>query len=260
MCKQVVAFVIASFFPLTAMAGGEYESYSRYLDVLALSDPKPSVANIAGGFGASQGTVYAAVSYTNYDMQTQADGDDDGSIAVGLGFGDPINIAGELTIGITSVSTAWWGDGQFADEGNVSIKAHRYVPALLLGHKASMSIGASNFAGWGMTRENPVNYYAAYSEIAYFGDFDQYGLMYSIGYGTGISELETSSDVFWGVGIGYDDYSVSVSQIGSETHLTGMIYFPRYPEVAVAISVADSFDQSDAQRSIVSLSYAKKLF
>jgi hypothetical protein len=123
-----------------------------------------------------------------------------------------------------------------------------------------MSIGASNFAGWGTTRENPVNYYAAYSEIAYFGDFDQYGLMYSIGYGTGISELETSSDVFWGVGIGYDDYSVSVSQIGSETHLTGMIYFPRYPEVAVAISLADPFDQSDAKRSIVSLSYANKLF
>lgn len=260
MRNTVAACLCMSLFSLPALADEEYAQYTRYLDVLALSDPKPAVANIAGGFGAAQGTVFAAVSYTNYDLQTQVTGDNDGSIAVGIGFGDPNNIAAELTIAITSVSTGLWGDGRFADEGNLSVKLHRYVPGLLQGQAASMSVGASNFAGWGATRENPTNYFVAYSERAYFGEFDQYGLMYSVGYGTGVSNLETTSDVFYGIGIGYDDYNVSLSQIGSETHITGMLFFPKRPELAVAITQADAFDQEDSRRIILTVSYATKLF
>ena len=260
MRNTVAACLCVSLFSLPALADEEYTQYTRYLDVLALSDPKPAVANIAGGFGAAQGTVFAAVSYTNYDLQTQVNGDNDGSIAVGLGFGDPNKIAAELTIAITSVSTGLWGDGRFADEGNLSLKLHRYVPGLLQGQAASMSVGASNFAGWGTTRENPTNYFVAYSERAYFGEFDQYGLMYSVGYGTGVSNLETTSDVFYGIGIGYDDYNVSLSQVGSETHITGMLFFPKRPELAVAITQADAFDVEESRRIILTVSYATKLF
>ena len=260
MRNTVAACLCVSLFSLPALADEEYTQYTRYLDVLALSDPKPAVANIAGGFGAAQGTVFAAVSYTNYDLQTQVNGDNDGSIAVGLGFGDPNKIAAELTIAITSVSTGLWGDGRFADEGNLSVKLHRYVPGLLQGQAASMSVGASNFAGWGATRENPTNYFVAYSERAYFGEFDQYGLMYSVGYGTGVSNLETTSDVFYGIGIGYDDYNVSLSQVGSETHITGMLFFPKRPELAVAITQADAFDVEESRRIILTVSYATKLF
>lgn len=260
MLRILVVCAIIGNMPSVAVADGEYERYVKYLDVLALSDPKPAVANIAGGFGATHGNVFAAVSYTNYDLQTQVKGDNDGSIAIGVGFGDADNVAGELIIGITSVSTPWWGDGRFADEGNVSLKLHRNVPALLRGEAASIAIGASNFLGWGATRENPTNYFFAYSERAYFGEFDQYGLMYSVGYGTGVSNLETTSDFFYGIGIGYDDYNVSLSQIGSETHVSGMLFFPRRPEVALAITQADVFDVENSRRIILSLSYTTKLF
>lgn len=256
----ILACIIAICFPFAAAADDEYGRYARYLGLLTLSDPKPAVANVAGGFGASQGTVFGAVSYTNFDQQTRVKGDDDGSMAFGFGFGDPHTIAAELTIGITSVSTGWWGDGRFADEGNVSLKLHRHVPALILGQSASMAIGAGNVAGWGATRHNPTNYFVAYSERAYFGDFEQYGLMYSFGYGTGVSNLETSSDIFYGVGVGYDDYNVSLSQIGSETHVTGMLFFPKRPEFGIALTLADALDKIDSRRMILTLSYAAKLF
>ena len=91
-------------------AENEFEQYSKNLKLLTLSDPKPAVANIAGGFGAGHGLFYAAVSYSDYDLQTKDRNDDDGSIAFGLGLGDPVNsFGGEITIGLTSVSTSLWG-------------------------------------------------------------------------------------------------------------------------------------------------------
>jgi hypothetical protein len=83
--------------------------------------------------------------------------------------------------------------------------------------------------------------------------------MYSLGFGTGISNGETEADAFYGIGWGYDDYSLSVSRVGSETHVTGMIYFPRFPEVALAVSQADAFNDVDARRTIVTVSYSGKL-
>lgn len=258
--KLLVCVVIALVHSVDYVSADQFERYSAYLDALSLSDPKPSVANIAGGFGASSGTFYAAVSYTNYDLQTRVDGDDDGSIALGLGLGDPGSIAAELTLGITSVSTAYWGNGKFADEGNLSVKLHHTVSPILGGAAASISLGASNLVGWGATTQNPTNYFGAYSEVIYFGEFNQHGLMYSAGFGTGISDSETEADAFFGVGWGYDDYNLSVSRVGSETHLTGMLFFPQLPQVALAVSQADIFDERDAQRTIVTISYASKIF
>ena len=124
-----------------AYADTTFEQYKRNLMVLTLSDPKPAIANIAGGFGAGHGLFYAAVSYSDYDLQTKDRTDDDGSIAFGLGLGDPVNsIGGEITIGLTSVSTSFWGDGAFADEGNVSGKVHRRVAPVFGGNAASVAL------------------------------------------------------------------------------------------------------------------------
>ena len=179
--RSVIA-VIAMMGSNTVVAETTFEQYSKSLKLLTISDPKPAVANIAGGFGAGQGLFYAAVSYSDYDLQTKDRDDDDGSIAFGLGLGDPVNsIGGEITIGLTSVSTSLWGDGKFADEGNVSGKVHKRVTPVFGGNAASVALGASNFAGWGSTKDNPVNYYGAYSEQKNFGSFKQYGLAYTLG-------------------------------------------------------------------------------
>jgi len=255
--------IVAATFMGSQAVGAEtsFEQYSKNLKLLTLSDPKPAVANIAGGFGASHGLFYAAVSYSDYDLQTKDRSDDDGSIAFGLGLGDPVNsIGGEITIGLTSVSTSLWGDGKFADEGNVSAKVHKRVTPVFGGNAASVALGASNFAGWGSTKDNPVNYYAAYSEQKNFGSFKQYGLAYTLGYGSAVSDTETKGDAFAGVAIGYDDYSFSLSQIGRETHVATTLYFPQFPGFGVTIAQADALNELQSKRLIISLSISKQLF
>ena len=252
---------IGSLYAHCAAADNSFENYEASLKLLTLSDPKPAVANIAGGFGAGHGLLYAAVSYSDYDLQSKDRNDDDGSIAFGLGLGDPVNsLGGEITIGLTSVSTSFWGDGKFADEGNVSGKVHRRVIPLLGGNAASVALGASNVAGWGSTKENPTNYYGAYSEQKNFGSYKQYGLAYTLGYGSAVSDTETKGDAFAGVAIGYDDYSFSLSQIGKETHIATTLYFPQFPGFGVTIAQADALNELQSKRLIVSLSISKQLF
>jgi hypothetical protein len=259
--KRSVIAVLAMVGSNEVVAETTFEQYSKNLKLLTLSDPKPAVANIAGGFGAGRGLFYAAVSYSDYDLQTKDRSDDDGSIALGFGLGDPVNsLGGEITIGLTSVSTSLWGDGKFADEGNVSGKVHKRVTPVFGGNVASVALGASNIAGWGSTRDNPVNYYGAYSEQKNFGSFKQYGLAYTLGYGSAVSDTETKGDAFAGVAIGYDDYSFSLSQIGKETHIATTLYFPQVPGFGVTIAQADALNGLQSKRLIVSLSISKQLF
>lgn len=258
--RSVIA-VLAMMGSNAVVAETTFEQYSKNLKLLTLSDPKPAVANIAGGFGAGHGLFYAAVSYSDYDLQTKDRNDDDGSIAFGLGLGDPVNsFGGEITIGLTSVSTSLWGDGKFADEGNVSGKVHKRVTPVFGGNVASVALGASNLAGWGSTKENPTNYYGAYSEQKNFGSFKQYGLAYTLGYGSAVSDTETKGDAFAGVAIGYDDYSFSLSQIGKETHIATTLYFPQFPGFGVTIAQADALNEIQSKRLIVSFSISKQLF
>jgi hypothetical protein len=256
-CILSIAFASSGY---AANAFSEYEDYIKHLKMLTVADPKPAVANIAGGFGAPSGLVYAAISYSDFDLQTNDREDDDGSIAIGFGLGDAINSVGtEITIGITSVSTSIWGDGKFADEGNVSVKFHRRVKPIFNGNVASMSLGASNIAGWGSTTDNPVNYYGAFSEQINFGSFKQYGLAYTFGYGSAVSDTETQGDLFGGFAFGYDDYSVSISAIGRETHLSGTYYIPNLEGVGLSVTQADAFDKMNSKRMILTLSISKSL-
>ena len=235
----------------------DFDRYSDYIKLLTLKDPRPVVANVASGFGASAGVGYAAVSYSNFDTQTDSPNDDDGSIVVGLGLGDSNVIAVDFAIGITSVSTGLWGDGKFADEGNINLKLHRRVAPQSGGQAASVSLGASNITGWGSTTENPTNYYAAYSENINFGQFKQYGIGFTIGYGSAVSDMETKSDPFAGIGFGYDDYSVSVSRVGDSASVT-LTWFPEFLDnVSVSLSNVGMLNNATPDEdSILSLSYS----
>ena len=254
--KSSILFALAF---TTQASANTFEDYQSLLSKLTLSTPKPIVGGIASGFGAGKGTAYASVSYSDYDLQTEVDGDDDGSIMFGMGFGDPTNaIGGEVTVGITSVSTGLWGDGKFADEGNISAKIHKHV-APRFGDVASISLGASNITGWGATTENPTNYFAAYSEQLTLGRYGEYGLAYTLGYGSGVSDMETSGDLFFGIGVGYDNYSGSVSRTGDETTLSLTYFIPELDGLAVSVSRADAFNAINSERTIITLGYSLKI-
>ena len=251
--KTSLCFALAFTTPAIAT---EFDTYKSLLSKLTLSAPKPIIGGIASGFGAGLGTVYASISYSDYDLQTAVDGDDDGSMMFGMGFGDPVNsFAGEITVGITSVSTSLWGDGKFADEGNVSAKVHKQVAAQF-GDVASLSLGASNITGWGGTTENPTNYFLAYSEQKSIGQYNEYGLAYTLGYGSGVSDMETSGDLFFGIGVGYDRFSASVSGIGEETNVSMAYFMPQVDNLVVTVSKADAFNKLGSERTIITLGYS----
>ena len=251
-----------SFFLTVCLVGStaqadSFTEYNSLLNKITLSEPRASVANIASGFGASSGQAYASVSYSDYDLQTEVEGDDDGSIMFGMGFGDPsVSIGGEVTVAITSVSTGLWGDGKFADEGNVSVKIHKHVSPLLQEGLASISIGASNVTGWGATTDNPVNSYLAYTAQDRFGEFQEYAFAYTLGYGTAVAGLEDKGDWFLGAAIGYDDYSVSIANIGTETHISGSYFPAMLPGASMTLSRADAFNENNSERFILTLGYA----
>ena len=238
-----------------------FSEYKNLLRLFSVNEPRPVISNIASGFGAYKGQLYFAVSYSDLDLQTSRDTkDNDGSLGFGFGLGDPVKSLGlDTTVGVTSVSTKYWGDGNFGDEGNISFKIHKRVNSVLGGRLASIGIGSSNAIGWGSTVENPSNNYFAYSEQSSFGDFKQYGIAYSFGYGTSVSDTETTGDMFGGLALAYDNYSVSISNIGRETHLSGTWFMPFLSGTSLTFSRADAFEKLESSRNIVTLSYATTL-
>lgn len=239
----------------------ELSDYMKAIKAYAERPPSPSIANIASGFGASNGVGFAAVSYSDNDMQTDVEGDDDGSIVIGIGLGDPReNFGVEASIGITSVSTSLWGDGKFADEGNLNLKAHRLAPSFGLSDTASVSIGASNLAGWGSTTENPTNAFAAYSGIKYLGQFDEYSLGYTLGWGSAVSNTETDAGFFYGVALARANYNISIGYINSERHVS-LSWQPQFVKnSSVTFTKVSDAENSQSARSIITLGYSLELF
>lgn len=239
---------------------GDFERYTQALGVLGESDPRPSVASVASGFGAKQGQFFAAVSYSDRDLQTDDPDDDDGSIVLGLGFGDPLELGAiEVSVGITSVSTAWWGDGKFADEGNLNIKLHKSVAPILGGEYASASVGASNLTGWGGTREMPTNTYAAYSEHRSIGEFGAYKLAYTFGYGSSAGLGEAGGSFFGGAALARSNFNTSLSMNEDEVNVSAGMYLPSMPELMFTVTRADAFNSAGYRRNIFTLGYSQTI-
>ena len=52
----LVTFLLAGVaYATPAFSDGNYKDYANSIKLLTLSDPKPAIANIAGGFGAGHG-------------------------------------------------------------------------------------------------------------------------------------------------------------------------------------------------------------
>ena len=256
MFARAIFFFCASISLPTLGLADPIKSYKNALKVLAEPEPRPSVGLIASGFGAPAGSYFAAASYTDRDEQTGGS-DDDGSIILGAGFGNPEDTIGvELSLGLTSVSTSLWGDGKFADEGNVNVKLHRRLGPIGPLGAASFAVGVSNLTGWGATVENPSNTYLALSGMSTLGEYAQYGVMYTLGYGSAVSDAETSGDVFGGLGIARGNFGVSGSFIGENINLTAN-WFPDFLDgVALSYSRSDVTNASDLRRNIVSVGYS----
>lgn len=247
----------AVFMSTTTAAVSDTLDHRQLLEILSEPEAHPSVIAVASGFGASAGQVFATVSYTDKDQQTKRDGDDDGSIALGFGFGDPDKSVGfELAIGITSVSSPWWGDGKFGDEGNTNIKVHRRFNPTILNGTSSASFGISNLWGWGGTKEIPQNLYLAYTEQGYFGRFNEYGASITAGYGTNVANGENDSSFFGGIAVARSQINTSISFIGDEIYYSGSFHPVIYPNLSITYSRAVPAGNISSGRNILSLGHS----
>jgi len=257
LAKQFGALFLGAAFFSQCVNASEIETFDQYLNELqrlsAIKTPRASVASISSGFGASGGQSYIAVSYSSHDTQTSGQ-DDDGSIALGYGLGNPSEALGlELTASITSVSTSFWGDGKFADEGNISLKLHKRIEPIGLGAAASISLGASNLVGWGGTREVPTNYNLSYSALGYIGAYNQYAYNITFGYGSAVANVEKEGAVFYGIGIGSGDFSGSIAYNGDEVNV-GVTYFvPNVSGASLGVILGDATGSNDRKRTMVTI-------
>lgn len=235
----------------------DFEKYLRTFEIITERPPRPTVGSVASGFGAANGIVFGAVSYSDRDLQTNLDSDDDGSIILGVGLGNPSDSIGvEFAIGITSVSTGFWGDGKFADEGNFNVKFHKTVAPKFWGKSASVAIGSSNFTGWGGTLEIPRNNYIVYSEQMLLGEYFQYGIAYTLGYGSAVDNGESEHGLFGGLSLARSDYSSSVSFINDEAHFSATWYIPNVSGLSINYTRADLLNKNGLERNIITLGYS----
>lgn len=247
----------AVFISIATVAMSETLDHRQLLNILSEPEAQPSVIAVASGFGAPTGHVLAAISYTDQDQQTKRVGDDDGSIVLGFGVGDPDKKVGiELAVGITSVSSPWWGDGTFGDEGNINVKVHRRFTPTILNGTSSASFGVSNLLGWGGTREMPQNLYMAYSEQGYFGRFNEYGASITVGYGTNVANGESKSSFFGGIAVARSQINTSISFIGDEIYYSGSFYPMTFPNASITYSRVVQGGDITSGRNILSLGYA----
>lgn len=112
-------------------------------EIIDILRPAPGATfGVPSAYGAAWGEGYAHLTYANQE------GDDDGSLGLGLGFGDPRDSIGvEVGVGIISLTD------DFGDRGVVGFKVHR-----LLDSKTGVAVGWSNPIKWGVGEPDETIY------------------------------------------------------------------------------------------------------
>lgn len=141
--------------------------------------PRPSPATSFGtptAFGADWGDAFVGLSgVTQGDTDTKADG----SISLGMGFGDAVNNVGvEVSVGIISL------DG-FGDDGSIGVKLHKIFPEA---ENLAIALGWSNPITWGDANDAEDTFYGVVTrQFDLNPDEDStLPLTVSLGAGTGV--------------------------------------------------------------------------
>lgn len=144
-------------------------------------------------------------------------GRDDGSLSVGIGFGDAIETVGlETSLSITSVSA-----NDFGDSGSVGFKLHKIIPDT---KGLALAVGWATALDWGDTENEPETVYGVASKTFVLrpNNNNTFPLTASIGVGTGsfrstgaIDAGDNTPNVFGSLGV------VLIPQVSLATSWTG---------------------------------------
>ena len=182
-------------------------------------EPRPVPGSSFGtptAYGASQGDAYVGIAGVTEGDQS----DVDGSISLGVGFGDPIESVGvEVGAGIISL------DG-FAEDGQIGVKLHKIFPEA---NNLAVAVGWSNPITWGAADDAEDTVYGVVTKSFDLqpGQENPLPLTVSAGVGTGayrstgaIAAGTNDPNLFGSVGLRVlPELSVASSWTGSALNL-----------------------------------------
>jgi hypothetical protein len=220
-----------------------------------------ATVGIPSGFTMGKNTGFAAISFSDV-RERRTSGSPDGSIALGMGFGDPERIVGfEAILGISSIGGGTGGAAvdlsDFGDSGSLNLKISRRIASPFSGGVASLALGAGRVARWGDMSAAKPNYYAAYSSSFTLGSAagnPMSGLL-SAGYGSAIGSFEDTAGAFLGLGLGLGKgVSVGASWYGNEAILgaTATRKLNSDRSLQIGLSYSDVGQQNSSGRWVVS--------
>lgn len=213
------------------------------------------------GYGASAGIAFVGASGL-YDLQGRnlpdGDGQIDGSLAAGIGFGNPVSAVGvEVIASLTSVDPR---NGGFGDSGTIGLKFHRVVDA---GSQTSVAFAFTDAVRWGDADKSTRSNYAAISGNLPVKLIGNYPLAATFGVGNGsyrpFGSVENNMGAFFSVGSQLSERtSLSLSHVGGKINV-GMGLTPFNAPISVSVGINDAGDRSAVGRNLsVNVGYAFK--
>ncbi len=216
----------------------------------------------AYGAASGQGFVGGSGIY-DFDSKGVSDGKGrvDGSMAVGIGFGDSQKGLGvELMGTLTSVNPT---DGGFGDSGQVGVKVHRLLHAE---SGLAVAVATMDAGRWGDAKKSLRSNYIALTGNLPIKLVGNYAVSATVGVGNGnyrpLSAVNSGEDklgAFASIGTQMTERtSVSISHLGGRTNIGfGLVPFNAPISVMVGITDIQSRTSTGKQMS-VNLGYAFK--
>ncbi|MCC6007000.1 MAG: hypothetical protein JJU40_04935 [Rhodobacteraceae bacterium] len=209
---------------------------------------RAGIAAVPSGFGLSGGTASVSLSGSYGPPRGPDNTRFDASTAIAAGFGNPATAVG-VEVGLVNTSFR-----RFGHSGFFTLGVNRQFP--IEGGTGSVSVSASNIAGWGDSRNNPV----AGTIVASFAySINGRPVMATIGAGSRLTR-NNEAGIIAGFGMSVaPDWAISAGVVG-DSPIIGASYFPPMLEGAsVNFSLRD-FDRGSNTVFGVDLGYAFNLF
>lgn len=219
------------------------------------------------GFGARGGDYFFGVNAATSPQDPHARSSDndfigdlamDGSIAAGIGIGDPRrNVGIELALNVTSLTD------DFGDSGALAVKLHRSI-----GTRGAISIGTENDLAWGDVKDTVDRYtstkFISYSHYFQLGSapLSSGGLMLTLGVGDGrLGRADDPEQVAPFMSIGYAftrRTSVIVDYAGESTNVGLSIVPWRTLPISAVLGMTDVGERRADSEFAMGLGYSSR--
>jgi hypothetical protein len=243
----------------TSLEDMSEEDLNRLLDSLEqqlIPQKTPSMTGVATASTAPHGIGFIGVAGTN-NRESPDEDKIDGSFALGVGFGDPVQSVGaQVIVDITSTKL-----NGFADSGLLGVKISRIVqPA---GQPVALGIAVDQWASWGDSGFlDPAVTLVGTTQFS--GPVllsERWPLLLTAGVRHPIDARDGDTEPFAGIGVGLAPWlGASLAHDGGEWIIGATGSLNAFPGVGFGAAMADPTNEIGDRRAIITVSYAARLF